>query len=47
MSSGVFRVWGSTGGDQGYMDLIKFSLDCDHTINNDYNMLRDSSPSYG
>lgn len=47
MTLGVFRAWGSSGGDQSYADLIKFSLDCDHTLNNDYYMLRDSSPSYG
>lgn len=47
MSDGVSRTWGTAGGDQGFSDLIKFSLDCDHTIFSDYEMKRDTKPSYG
>jgi hypothetical protein len=38
MTDGVSRTWASSGGDQGYMDTIKFSLDCDHTLFTDYEM---------
>lgn len=47
MSDGVSRTWGSSGGDQGYSDFIKFSLDCDHTSTTDYEMSRDTRPSFG
>jgi hypothetical protein len=47
MTDGVSRTWGSAGGDQGYMDTIKFSLDCDYTLYDQYEMQRDSKPSYG
>lgn len=47
MSDGVSRIWGSAGGDQGYYDTIKFSLDCYHTLTTDYEMYRDTKPSFG
>lgn len=47
MTDGVSRSWGSKGGDQGYMDTIKFSLDCYHTLDDDYEMQRDEFPSFG
>jgi hypothetical protein len=47
MTDGVFRTFGSSGGDQGYMDTIKFSLKCDFTDNYDYEMQRNTIPSYG
>lgn len=47
MSDGVSRTWGTAGGDQGFSDFIKFSLDCDHTLFSDYEMRRDTKPSYG
>ncbi len=47
MTDGVSRTWGSAGGDQGYMDSIKFSLDCDHTLYDNYEMQRNALPSFG
>jgi hypothetical protein len=47
MSDGVIITWGSAGGDQSYYDVMKFSLDCDHTLYTDYEIYRDTKPSFG
>ena len=41
------RLWGSIGGDQSYSDFIKFSTNCDHTTYEDYEMFRNTLPSFG
>ncbi|CDW88139.1 neurohypophysial n-terminal domain containing protein [Stylonychia lemnae] len=47
MSDGVTRTWNSLEGDQGYGDVIKFSLDCSAPSFDDYEMVRSNKPTYG
>lgn len=47
MSDGVIRTFYSSGGDQSYGDVLKFSLNCSTPLTVDYEMKRDTKPSYG